>query len=108
METDKGDLPSLAVLEQPSMPIYPIYPPKVKILLLGFAAGMFLSAALVAFLELRRGTFLAPIGAAGALGVPLLGEMPRLRTIDQSRVPLIPGPGEFAVRERLPEVIKEE
>jgi len=105
---DQGAAPYLNILEQPSMPLYPIFPPKVKIMVLGFVVGMLLSAAVVAFLELRRGTFLVPSGAAGALGVPLLGELPRLRTPENARVPLLPGPGQYAIRERLPEVIKEE
>lgn len=100
MERNTRDLPYLAVIQQPTIPVQPTFPPAFKLILLGVFGGVVVSALLVFFLELKRGTFLAPASAASELGVPLLGQLPRLAR--RHGVQLLDGPGADAVRLLLP------
>ena len=55
---------------------------------------------LVLFYELKRITELTPEGAAEVLGTDYLGMLPPL--VSGSRLRLLDGPGEDAIRRRLP------
>ena len=100
MEQKRENIRFLAVIEEPSVPLAPFFPPREVFIMLGVAAGVVLAAVLVTYNELSRGTFLAPEVVAGSLGVPLIGELPRLEGRKQLQLPQ--SPGADAIRKQLP------
>jgi uncharacterized protein involved in exopolysaccharide biosynthesis len=100
MEQNRENIRFLTVVERPTLPVAPFFPPHEVFLLLGIAGGMVLAAVLVTYRELSRGTFLAPEVVAGSLGVPLLGELPELEGRKQLQLPQAPGVN--AIRRQLP------
>ena len=106
LESGQDESPYLVVIEHPSLPVAPFFPPVQVVLLIGVAAGLALAAGYVVAVELHRGTFLSPAHAAAVLGVSLLGELPKLTTGEQVR--LLEGPGATAVRQLLPAPSREE
>ncbi len=101
MEGEGDNVPYLAIIEQPTMPSYPIFPNRTMVALISFGSWILLSAVICGFSELKRGSFLSPEIAARHLGTILLGELPR--NVSRSKLRLIEGPGENAVIRYLPQ-----
>jgi hypothetical protein len=99
-ERDRGNIRYLAIVERPSLPLGPFFPPREVFLLMGFIGGLVLAVVAVTYKELARGTFLAPEHLAQSLNVPLLGELPLLG--GSKRLQLPSAPGAEAIRHQLP------
>lgn len=90
MEKDRENVSYLSVIEQPKVPTSPFFPNPLLFGAFGLLVGGALGIVQATYLELRRGKLLTPSGAAETLGVPLLGELPRLESKDEQL--LLEGP----------------
>lgn len=91
MEKDRENVSYLAVIEQPAVPVKPFFPIKREFAAFGLAIGAVISLLLAAYKELCRSAFIEPETAAELLGVPFLGQLPRIAR--HSELLLIDGPG---------------
>ncbi len=100
MSGTKGNSAYVSIAEEPRLPPGPMSPNKQYVLIGGFAAGLLLGCIIIAYRELKRGTFLAPAHAARAMNIVYLGELPPL--IGNRTLQISHGPGASAVRQILP------
>lgn len=80
LEKDRSVVPYFDVIEEPSIPVSPVFPKLKNFLLAGVIGGGILSGVLIGFLELRRTAEISPQEISAAFGVPLLGVLPYLNS----------------------------
>jgi capsular polysaccharide biosynthesis protein len=84
LEKDADKVEYLSVVQQPSLPLAPIFPKKILFLGLGACAGLLVALLLTAYREFSRPQFSSPQQLADSLGIELLGELPLLDGKEQS------------------------
>lgn len=82
LEKDKNDVPYFDVIEEPSVPVSAVFPKLPNFLLAGALVGALIAGILIGYLELKRSAEMTPLEISAALGVPLLGVLPYLNTLD--------------------------
>ena len=102
MEKDQKNVSYIGVLEQPSLPLAPIFPDKKIFSGVGFGIGLVLAVMVVFLVEVRRGSYITPLEAAAMLEAPLLGDLPVLRAAPEKL--LLPPATHTGSRRALPGV----
>ena len=83
IEKTKDDIEYIAITEIPEVPAAPIFPNSKMFLMCGIVAGLVLSGVVVMFLELKRGTFVSSYYVMDQLDMPMLGELPYDKNMQQ-------------------------
>ena len=83
IEKNKDSIEFLSITEVPEVPSSPIFPNSKLFLMCGIVAGMVFSGVLVMFLELKRGTFVSSFYVMDQLDMPMLGELPYDKNMEQ-------------------------
>ncbi len=83
IEKNKDTIEFLSITEKPEVPSSPIFPNSKLFVMCGIVAGMVLSGVLVMFLELKRGTFVSSYYVMDQLDMPMLGELPFDKNMQQ-------------------------
>jgi capsular polysaccharide biosynthesis protein len=76
MEKDRQNVSYLGVIEQPTLPVAPLFPKKRIFAGGGLGVGLLLAGILAFLKEIRRSSYLSPYELAEVLETPLLGELP--------------------------------
>lgn len=86
IESKREDFAHVTVIEQPTLPLRPVFPSKRIFAVLGGFIGLLFSVMVILIREVKRAAVLVPEHIPDQLGLPLLGELPPFVSFEKAQV----------------------